>query len=334
MKLNRCLVTGANGHLGNHVVRSLLNEGFDVRAGVRDLSDDKPFTGLNCDRVYAEMCDANAMRQAMEGVDLLFHVAAVFRHWAPDPERDIVRPNIDGTETVLRAAAEAGVQRVVYISSVAAVGHDGTPLDETAWNENNQDNHYYQSKIKSERRAWELTKELNLDIVVILPSAMIGPSGTRLTDTMDFLSRVYERKIPLDPWFFFNFVDVRDVADGIVSAAKKGRSGERYILANTKSQCTEEIIYAANQVSPGYRQLSRAPRLLLMAIAFIEELLGRLIKRPASLLPSQVRAFYGVHQEYDISKARRELGYAPRPPDVALLEAMQFLAQWQATQDV
>ncbi|MGJ8669849.1 MAG: NAD-dependent epimerase/dehydratase family protein, partial [Oceanococcus sp.] len=320
MTQTRCLVTGANGHLGNHLVRSLITKGYEVRAGVRGLSDEKPFTGIRCERVYAEMRDAKAMQKAMSGIDLLFHVAAVFRHWAPDPERDIVQANVDGTEIVLRAAAEAGVRRIVYVSSVAAVGHDGTPLNETAWNDNNQDNHYYQSKIKSERRAWALAKELNLDMVAILPSAMIGPIGARLTDTMDFVNRAYERKIPLDPWFFFNFVDVRDVVDGIVAAAEKGRSGERYILANSKSQGMEEIINAANQVSPGYRQLARAPRFLLMVLATIEELLGRLIKRPASLLPSQVRAFYGVRQEYDISKARRELGYEPRSADIALLQ--------------
>ena len=120
-----CLVTGANGHLGNTLVRALLARGDKVRAGVRNLDNRTPFEGLACELVYAELQDKTAMRKALEGVDVLYQVAAVFRHWARDPYEEIILPNINGTRLLLEAAAEAGVRRIVYVSSVAAVGHNG-----------------------------------------------------------------------------------------------------------------------------------------------------------------------------------------------------------------
>lgn len=124
-----CLVTGANGHLGNTLVRALLDQGYRVRAGVRDVNDSAAFEGLDCERVYAELFDEAAMLEALNGVDLLFQVAAVFKHWARHPYAEIIEPNVEGTRRVLQAAAKAGVKRVVYVSSVAAIGQNGLLLD-------------------------------------------------------------------------------------------------------------------------------------------------------------------------------------------------------------
>ncbi|MFD2642584.1 NAD-dependent epimerase/dehydratase family protein [Pseudomonas japonica] len=319
-----CLVTGANGHLGNTLVRALLDQGYRVRAGVRDVSNVAPFAGLDCERVYAELRDEPALLKAMAGVDVLFQVAAVFRHWSRDPEAEIVLPNVEGTRSVLSAAAKAGVGKVVYVSSVAAVGHDGSALDEASWNQE-VDNPYYRSKILAEHVAWEAARALNLPMVAVLPAAMVGPHATRLTDTMAFLESVRRRRVPLDPDFHFNFVDVRDVAQGMILAAEKGRAGQRYILANEHSSSLEEIIRALNRVSGGYSQPPRAPRWLLMALAWAQEGMARLTGRPAQLLRSQVRLFHGVRQEYDITKARRELGFSPQSPEQTLMSAFTYL---------
>ncbi|NER62764.1 NAD(P)H-binding protein [Pseudomonas sp. MAFF212427] len=107
-----CLVTGANGHLGNTLVRTLLRQGYRVRAGVRDVRNLAPFAGLDCEVVYAEALDQAAMFKALQGVDVLFQVAAVFRHWARHPQQQIIAPNVQGTRCVLAAAARAGVQRL------------------------------------------------------------------------------------------------------------------------------------------------------------------------------------------------------------------------------
>ncbi|WPC05223.1 NAD-dependent epimerase/dehydratase family protein [Pseudomonas benzenivorans] len=318
------LVTGANGHLGNTLVRALLTRGERVRAGVRDIDNPAPFVGLDCDRVYAELQDKAALRKALEGVDVLYQVAAVFRHWARDPQTEIIEPNVRGTRLLLEAAAEAGVKRIVYVSSVAAVGHTGQPLDETHWSDET-DNAYYLSKILSEQVAWEVARAHGLWMVSVLPSAMIGPNAGRLTDTMNFLDAVQQRRVPLDPNFHFNFVDVRDVAEGMIQAAVKGRSGERYILANRHSSPLAALIDAANSVMPGYRLPARAPRWLLLGLAWLQERWAQLTGQPAELLVSQVRLFYGVRQEYRIAKAEAELGYRPRTAEQALREAFGYL---------
>jgi dihydroflavonol-4-reductase len=318
------LVTGANGHLGNTLVRALLARGQHVRSGVRDLDRSAALNGLDCQVVRAELQDPDSLRQALQGVDVLYQVAAVFRHWASNPQAEIVDVNVQGTRNVLRAAAEAGVRRVVYVSSVAAVGHNGQRLDETSWN-TDQNNPYYRSKILSERAAWETAQACVLPMVAVLPSAIIGPHATRLTDTMRFLATVLARKLVLDPNFHFNFVDVHDVADGLIRAAEQGRPGQRYILANQQASSLAEVIEALNTLCPGYRLPRRAPKPLLLLIAWLQEQRARYTGRPAELLMSQVQMFYGVRQDYCIDKAINELGYQPRSPQDALKQAFAHL---------
>jgi dihydroflavonol-4-reductase len=314
-----CLVTGANGHLGNTLVRELLKQGHTVRAGVRDINHRAPFAGLDCELVYAELQDEPAMLKALDGVAVLFQVAAVFKHWARDPEAQIVQPNVQGTRSVLHAASRAGVKRVVYVSSVAAVGHDGSPLDEQHWNRGSE-NAYYRSKILAERMAWQTAEALGLWMVAVLPSAMVGPNAGRLTDSMGFLQSVKARQLPLDPGFHFNFVDVRDVATGMLLAAQNGRQGERYILANAHSSSLADLTHLL-----GYRPPPPAPRWVLMGIAWLQERWAQLTGQPAQLMVSQVRLFHNVRQEYSIAKARNELGFNPRPPQQALREAFAYL---------
>jgi len=318
------LVTGANGHLGNTLVRALLDRGQQVRAGVRDPDRCAALNGLDCQVVCAELLDPDSLRKALQGVDVLYQVAAVFKHWAKNPHAEIVDVNVQGTRNVLRAAAEAGVRRVVYVSSVAAVGHNGQRLDENSWN-SDQTNPYYRSKILSERVAWETAQAHDLPMVAVLPSAIIGPHATRLTDTMGFLAAVLARKLVLDPNFYFNFVDVRDVADGLIRAAEKGRPGQRYILANQRASSLVEVIEALNTLRPGYRLPRRAPKALLLLIAWLQEQRARYTGQPAELLLSQVQMFYGVLQVYCIDKAINELGYQPRSPQNALKQAFAHL---------
>jgi dihydroflavonol-4-reductase len=324
-----CLVTGANGHLGNNLVRALLAQGHRVRAGVRDLDNTQPFAGLDCELVYAELEDKAALLKALEGVEVLYQVAAVFKHWALDPEAEIVRPNVEGTRTVLEAAAQAGVKRVVYVSSVAAVGHNGQPLNEDSWNQD-LSNPYYRSKILAEQQAWKTAQTHGLWMVRVLPSAMIGPNAYRLTDTMAFIQSIYQKAVPLEPNFQFNFVDVRDVADACIAAAEQGVAGQRYILANQHSSPFSEIVAAANAVAPGYRLPPRAPKWLLLGIAWANERMARLTGKPAQLTLSQVHTFYGVRQEYDSGKAREHLAYRPKPAAAALQETFAYLQQRRA----
>lgn len=321
-----CMVTGANGHLGNNLVRTLLSKGEKVRAGVRDTQNNVIFEGLDCELVYAEMLDKDAMLAALQGVDVLYHVAAVFKHWAKNPESEIIKPNIIGTEVVLAAAAEAKVKKIIYVSSVAAIGHTGEPLNEDNWNEETS-NAYYQSKIQSEKIAWELALKYKLWMVSVLPSAMVGPNASHLTDTMQFLESIRTKKLAVNPNFFFNFVDVRDVAEGLHASSIKGKSGNRYILANDASSSMTEIIDAAKTSFPDHKLPPKVPKWLLYSLAWCLEVVAKLSGKPAELVRSQVDLFYGVRQEYNISKAQEDLDYAPRSPIIALVDVFKYLGQ-------
>ena len=321
---NLCLVTGANGHLGNNLVRELLNNGESVRAGIRNTQHIKMFEKLGCEVVYTETQDKKSMIKAMRDVDVLYHVAEVFKHWAADPESEIIKPNVIGTEIVLQAAAEANVKQIVFVSSVAAVGHGHTPLNESVWNAD-MSNAYYRSKILSEQKAWELAKRYNLWMVSVLPSAMVGPNAYRLTDTMQFLENIRRNKLLVNPNFFFNFVDVRDVAKGIYAASIKGKSGNRYILANETSSSVQQLFDAVKPYKPNVKIPPVLPKYILHSLAHLLELVASITGKPAALIRSQVALFYGIKQEYDISKAQTELGYEPRSSLVALRDTFDYL---------
>ena len=325
------LVTGANGHLGNNVVRALLGRGEAVRAGVRDLTNSGPFEGLGCEVVRADLKDEGSLLDALEGVETLYQGAAVFRHWARDAEREIVRPNLVGTRNVLEAPAESGVGRVVYVSSIAALDKSSPnrkgPFDEGSWNTNYYGNPYYRSKVESESLAWGLARELGLNLVSVLPSTIVGPNCFRLTPSMGVLKRVLDGDLPVDVNFRFNFVDARDVAEGMVAAAEVGRPGERYILAGDESMGVPRMIEIAQEFSTGLRVPPRVPRPVLMGAASLMELGGRLTGREPEILRSQVKMYYGNEQEFVIDKARRELGYAPRPSEEAVRECFAYLGK-------
>ncbi len=184
-KLN--LVTGANGHLGNNLVRALLENGEQVRASVRNPKNTTPFEGLDCEIVQADLMDKDSLLRALEGVQTLYQVAAVFKHWAPNPQADIIEPNLQGTRNILEAAASQGVERIVYVSSEVTLDHNVVPMDESTWRSEFHNNPYVQSKTEAEQLAWQLAEDLDLDMVSVLPGAILGPNCFNLTPTMAYL---------------------------------------------------------------------------------------------------------------------------------------------------
>jgi NAD(P)-dependent dehydrogenase (short-subunit alcohol dehydrogenase family) len=151
------LVTGANGHLGHNLVLELRAQGQRVIAGVRHHHHHAALAALGCRVAQVEMLDRYSLEMAMDGVDTVYQVAAVFKHWARDPEREIYRANIEGTRNVLEAAAATSVRRVVYVSSLAALDRSKTPITEEGWNLR-ASNVYFRSKVDSEKLAWDLAE--------------------------------------------------------------------------------------------------------------------------------------------------------------------------------
>jgi len=305
-KLN--LVTGANGHLGNNLVRALLENGETVRASVRNPNNRAPFEGLDCEIVQADLMDKDSLLRALEGVDTLYQVAAVFKHWARDPQKEIIEPNMRGTRNVLEAAAEQGVGRIVYVSSIVTLDHGQSPMDETRWNSNFHGNPYYQSKTESEQLAWKMAEELGLEMVSVLPGAIIGPNAFNITPTMNVFQQALNNKILMDINFYFNFVDVRDVTAGMLACNKKGLPGERYILATEKPIGTRRVLEIAQEFNPKVKIPYRPPRWVLMTIAGLMELGGKITGKEPRMMRNQVELYYGVKLHVNIAKARVELG--------------------------
>jgi len=185
-KLN--LVLGANGHLGNNLVRSLLKNGSNVRAGVRNINYGELFHDLGCDVAYADLMDKDSLFAAMDGVDTLYVAAAAYKSWAKDVWKEIINVNVEGTRNIMEAAAAQGVNKIVYVSSTFTLDHGKPPMDETGWNDNYADP-YSRSKTEAEKLAWDLAGRYNLWMVSILPSGMIGPNCYgHLTPTMEVLT--------------------------------------------------------------------------------------------------------------------------------------------------
>ena len=323
--VHSCLVTGANGHLGNNLVRILHDKGENVRASVRNVNYTEPFEGLDCEVVYADILDRKSLSKAMERIDIIYQVAAVYKMWAKDPQKDIIDMNIRGTENVLETAKKQGVKKIVYVSSIAALDHSLVPMDETSWN-SNFSIPYYQSKTESEKLALGLAEKLDIQLISVLPTAMVGPNCFgHLTPTMEILYSIINNKLSVDPNLYFNFVDVRDVAKGMIAAAEKGRNGERYILGTEVSISTTKIIDMAQSLLPDIKKPAKRSRNTMMILAFLMETISKFNGKPPAITLGIIKSCYGTDQSCNISKARRELGYNPVSPYDALKEALFYL---------
>jgi dihydroflavonol-4-reductase len=321
--MSRVVITGASGHLGTALVRAAVRAGHEVRALVRAGSDLRGLEGVRAERVVGDLLDPRSLEAAFAGCEVVLHAAAVHRNWAPD-EATILAPAIEGTEHVLRAAKAAGVRRVVLVSSNAAVGYGAVgrpPLDETSWNEH-PTAPYIRAKTLSERRGLALGAELGLEVVSVCPCGIVGPYDRRPTPTTRaVLGMATGGPSVLD----LSVTDVRDVADGVLLAAAKGRPGERYLLAG--ENCTKERVAELVTAVTGQPCKAMAvPRPMLWLLAAFGELRARLGGPDPDLSRAEVADVGGRHLLYDATKARTELGFRPRPAEEALRDTYAWLA--------
>lgn len=325
---NLALVTGANGHLGNNLVRLLINKGIPVRASVRNIKNKEPFIGLNCEVVQADITDKPTLLNAMQGVETLYAVGAVFKLWAKDPITEIYDVNLLGTKNTIEAAAEAGVKRIVYVSSIAALNYKVIPSKESYGSNPDRRDWYYNSKNDGEILAFELAKKHKIELVAVMPSAMIGGIALKpLSTSYNFIDMILKKKIPLETNMSINWIDVTDVAEGCYQAALKGRNGERYILANPKCTSIRETTKIAMELFPEQKikMPIPAPKALLYAMAGCMDLLSKINGKAPLMSRKDVSMFYGLQPNFDIAKARTELGFNPKSPTQAVKEAMLYL---------
>ena len=227
------LVTGGTGFVGANVVRELLAEGATVRVLARPGSDRRALAGLAVEIAEGDLLDAASLARAVAGVETVFHVAADYRLWVPDPAL-VFRTNVDGTRAVIAAATAAGARRVVYTSTVGALGlpRDGTPgTEDTPVSLGDMVGPYKRSKFLAERGALELARA-GAPVVVVNPSAPVGPWDVKPTPTGQMIVDFMRGKMFASLDTGLNLVHVRDVARGHLLAARRGRVGERYILGH------------------------------------------------------------------------------------------------------
>ncbi|MBX2952612.1 MAG: NAD-dependent epimerase/dehydratase family protein [Leadbetterella sp.] len=325
---NLAFVTGANGHLGNNLVRLLISKGIPVRASVRNIRNKEPFADLDCEVVQADITNKQSLINALQGVETFYAVGAAFKLWAKDPQKEIYDVNLDGTKNTIEAAAEAGVKRIVYVSSIAALNYSQLPARESYGYNPDRRDMYYNSKNDGEKLAFELAKKHGIELVAVLPAAMIGSEAfAPLNVSYNIIRAILKKEIPVETNITLNWIDVKDVAEGCYLAATKGRNGERYILANEKCTSIQETTKIAQELFPELKiKLPVAvPKPILFAIAGCIEIISQIRGKAPLLTTKDIAMFSGLQQDFDISKARAELGFNPKNSTQAVKEAMQYL---------
>jgi dihydroflavonol-4-reductase len=303
------LVTGANGHVGNNVCRELVRRGVRVRAMMRASADPAPLDGLAVEIVRGEVTSAADVARAVEGCGAVHHTAAGFLMWARDPEREIIRPSIEGTRLVLEAARTAGVERVVYTSSGGTIGHAPSPdtmLDEDDFNEHPH-TYYLQGKCAAEKEALAFTKQTGLPIVVVNPGLILGPRFWKLSESVRQVEQFLNRGAPAYFDGGFPVVDVEDVAVGMVLAQERGRSGERYILSG-ENVSVKQLFDLMSELTGIPAPKRKLPVPVLRLLAGGMELASKITRSRPMLDRSQVDEFAGKWGCLSNAKAIRELG--------------------------
>ena len=320
------LVTGGTGFVGTHVVRALLARGRPVRCLVRPQSRRENLEGLSVEIAEGDVTDPASLAQAIAGIATLYHCAADYRLWARDPG-ELQRANVEGTDNVLKAAAAARVARVVYTSSVGALGltPDGTPADETTpVSRADVVGNYKKSKFDAERVA-EAWAGRGLPVVIVNPSTPVGERDVKPTPTGQMIVDFLNRRLPAYVDTGLNLVDVRDVAQGHLLAAEKGRIGEKYILGN-RDMTLKEILETLARLTGLPAPRIRLPHAVPLAAAAAATWAAHLTGRPPRVSLESVRM--SRHRMFfDAGKAVRELGLPQTPVEDALGRAVAWFRE-------
>jgi dihydroflavonol-4-reductase len=313
------LVTGASGFLGWHVARLLVERGRHVRALVRPGSAVRE---LDVETVTGDLRDAASLRRAVAGCSDVFHVAADYRLWAPNPS-ELYQSNVDGTRNLLESAREAGVERVVYTSTVGCIGvppdHPGDETQPVSLDE--MTGAYKRSKFLAEQVALEYARA-GFSVVIVNPTAPVGDHDFKPTPTGKIILDFLRGAMPAFIDTGLNLVDARDTAEGHLLAHERGRAGERYILG-AENLTLAQILARLAQLTGRRAPIVRLPYAVAYAAGVVTTALARVTGRPPRAPLDAVR-MAKKKMWVSVEKARKELGFSPAPVDGALLRAAQW----------
>ena len=327
MSGNLTLLTGGTGFVGAAVARALLAGGHAVRALVRRGSDRRNLDGLDVTLVEGDLSDPATLAPAVAGCRFVVHVAADYRIWVPDPDA-MLRANVAGTEALMRAALAAGVERVVHCSSVAALGLTGTdaPADETTpVREEHIVGIYKLSKYRAEQAVLRMVRAEGLPAVIVNPAAPVGPRDIKPTPTGRMIADAAAGRMPAYVDTGLCVVHVDDVAAGHVLALSRGRIGERYILGGENLTLRDLLALVAAETGRPAPRL-RLPRGMLWPVAIGFEAAARI----GGIEPLVTRDHLRMAAKkmfFSSEKAKRELGFSPRPARGAVRDAVAWFAR-------
>ncbi len=323
---DRVLVTGGAGFVGSSVVRALVARDCAVVALVEPAGDTANLDGLDVEVVHGDLRDGDAVGRAVAGCRTVFHVAALYRFWAPDPSA-FYDVNVTGTRHVLDAARTHGVERVVYTSTVGTLGLGGattdTPVDERSFaHVDHLFGLYKQSKYVAEHEALRAAAE-GLAVVLVQPTTPVGPRDRGPTPTGRTVLEFLDGRIPGYVDTTLNIVDVEDVAAGHLLAADRGRVGRSYILGG-ENLALRDVLANLAAVTGLPAPTRRFPAALALAAGHVSGFVeGRLLHREPSV-PLEGAKMSTTHMSFDDTRARVELGYTSRPASAALERAARW----------
>lgn len=319
------LVTGATGFVGAAVLRCLAEAGHNVRALVRPTSDRLNLSGVDCQIVTGDLTEPESLKRAVRNCEAVFHVAADYRIWVPDREK-MNRVNVQGTIDLILAAAAAGVSRIVYTSSVATLRlrDDGLPADEESHAElSDMIGAYKQSKFLAEREVKRLVADAGIPVIIVQPTAPFGPGDVKPTPTGRFVVEAGAGRMPAYVNTGLNVVHVDDVADGHLRAYEKGAVGESYILGG-ENRTLQWILETVAELTGQRPPRIRLPHWFLTPIAYVWEGVTRIRGSGEPMMTVDSVRMSRKLMYFSIEKARRELGYSPRPAIEALRDEIEW----------
>ena len=317
------LVTGATGFVGSHVVRQLVSTGQSVRALIRPDSNLDALGGLEVECFEGDLRDARSLQRAMQGIRRVFHVAADYRLWTPRPE-EIYENNVEGTRKLLAAAQGAGVERIVYTSTVATIAvprHSALPNENTHATLDEMIGHYKRSKFLAEQLAVEAAAG-GVPVIIVNPTAPVGPWDWKPTPTGRIVLDFLKGKMPAYVDTGLNVAAVEDIAAGHLLAAEKGRIGERYILG-ARNMTLKQILDALSTITGRPAPRVRLPHAVALVAGYADQWFSRLAGREPQIPVEGVKM--SRHRMFvESDKAARELGYKPTSVEAALERAVRW----------
>jgi dihydroflavonol-4-reductase len=324
----KVLLTGATGLVGGAILRQLAARGDDVRVMIRDTSPRNNLADMDPEIVFGDLNDRGSLDTACAGCEVLIHTAADYRLWAPDKE-EMIRTNVQGSRNMMEAAGAAGISRIVYTSSVAALGFAGPWIeaDETTPSEvDSKVGAYKKSKFLAEAEVLKMNAEEGLPVVIVNPSAPLGPGDIKPTPTGRLVVEAAKGKIPAYVNAGLNIVHVDDVATGHLLALEKGEDGQKYILGS-ENLTLKEILTMITQTAGKRPPIFQVPHGVALPVAYISELWAGLVtgKEPFTTVDGVKMSMKPMY--FSSQKAITKLGYAPRPARDAIVDSVRWFAE-------